>query len=208
MIAARYLPLGGMVLFFLVGFAWREWWHRRRFGQSGVMLFRSGIPTQIWRDSLALGFFFLSLAQAVIAAVWPAWWQRWSLLETPLPAMQQALGAAILFGGIALLVIAQRDLGNSWRIGIEEDARPGFVSKGLFRFCRNPIFFAVIVVLSGYAILLPTWLSAGLWIATVLLVRRQVQEEEAYLRRAYPNDFSLYARQVGRFLPGLGRLKE
>ena len=87
------------------------------------------------------------------------------------------------------------------------DARPGLVCEGLFRWCRNPIFFAVLTIVGGYAILLPTWLSLALWVATFLLVERQVREEEAYLARAYPESFPAYARRIGRFLPGVGCLK-
>jgi protein-S-isoprenylcysteine O-methyltransferase Ste14 len=37
-------------------------------------------------------------------------------------------------------------------------------------------------------------------------IRRQVAEEERYLRHAYGADYSAYAAQVGRFTPWLGRL--
>ena len=204
---ARFLPLAGMILFFVIGFWWREWLHRRKFGQSGIMLFRSGVPGQLWRDSLALSLFLLSLAQGLLAAFWRGAWHKWSVLPQPADVIWQAFGGIVLFGGITLLALAQRDLGKSWRIGIEENARPGLVCEGLFRWCRNPIFFAVLTIVGGYAILLPTWLSLALWVATFFLVERQVREEEAYLARAYPENFPAYARNIGRFLPGIGCLK-
>lgn len=203
----RFLPLAGMLIFFAVGFAWRAWSHRRRFGHSGVMLFRSGIPGQRWRDALALGFFLISLAQAASAAIWPSAWEHWSAIAQPAGVIWRTVGATVLFGGIVLLALAQRDLGKSWRIGIEETARPGLVCEGLFRISRNPIFSAVILVLGGYAMLLPTRLSVALLLATIFLVRSQVDKEETYLRRSYPDEFAAYASRVGRFLPGLGRLK-
>lgn len=195
-----------MLLFFAVGFVGRAWMHRRRFGTSGVMLFRSGVPGQRWRDSFAISLFLLSLAQAVAAAAWPAGWWKFSVLPQPAGTLWQICGGAILLGGIACLALAQHHLGSSWRIGIEEEARPGLISGGLFRFCRNPIFLAVLIVLAGYTLLLTTWFSLALWLATAVLVKRQVSEEEAYLRRAYPEEFPAYARRVGRFLPGIGRL--
>ena len=45
------------------------------------------------------------------------------------------------------------------RIGIEDAARPGLVTGGLYRFCRNPIFLALLVVIAGYTLMLPTVLS-------------------------------------------------
>ena len=43
---------------------------------------------------------------------------------------------------------------------IDEDAaRPDSVTGGLYRFCRNPIFLALLVVIAGYTLMLPTVLS-------------------------------------------------
>src|SRR3989442_12529051 len=92
---------------------------------------------------------------------------------------------AVLLGGVALLVVAQLQLGASWRIGIEEGARPGLATSGVYRFCRNPIFFAILIVLTGYTPLLPTRLSLILLVSPFVGMRLQVLTEEAYLSNAY-----------------------
>jgi protein-S-isoprenylcysteine O-methyltransferase Ste14 len=104
-------------------------------------------------------------------------------------------------------VTAQLHLGASWRIGIDEGASPGLVTSGLYRFCRNPIFLALLVTLSGYTLMLPTRLSLGLLLGAYIGVRQQVAAEEAYLLRTYGESYREYARRVGRFLPGLGRFR-
>ena len=109
--------------------------------------------------------------------------------------------------GLILLVAAQLHLGAAWRIGIEEGARPGLVTGGLYRFCRNPIFLALLVFVSGYVMLLPTRLSLALLLGACIGVRLQVAAEEAYLLAAYGETYRDYARRVGRFLPGAGRLR-
>src|SRR5215813_8055830 len=40
--------------------------------------------------------------------------------------------------------------------------QPGLVMNDLYRFCRNPIFLAILIVLTGYTLLLPTRLSLTL----------------------------------------------
>jgi protein-S-isoprenylcysteine O-methyltransferase Ste14 len=115
-------------------------------------------------------------------------------------------GAALLLIGLALLVTAQLQLGASWRIGVDESARPGLVTTGLYRFCRNPIFLALLLTWTGYTLLLPTTLSLCLLIGGLIGVRQQVLLEEAYLMRTYGDAYSEYARQVGRFMPGIGKL--
>jgi len=98
------------------------------------------------------------------------------------------------------------DLGASWRIGIEERARPGLITGGLYRFSRNPIFLALIAVLAGYTLLLPTMLSALILVGACIAIRQQIAEEESYLLRAYGEQYREYARRVGRLLPGIGKL--
>jgi protein-S-isoprenylcysteine O-methyltransferase Ste14 len=104
------------------------------------------------------------------------------------------------------MVVAQLDLGASWRIGIEEGARPGLVVGGLYRVCRNPIFLAMLIALTGFTILVPTWLSLATLIGAAIGIRAHVRDEEAYLKRTYGPAYADYARRVGRFVPGIGRL--
>jgi protein-S-isoprenylcysteine O-methyltransferase Ste14 len=144
--------------------------------------------------------------QAVTYAVNPAALTPLALLPPPHGGPWLALGAVALFGGTALMVAAQLDLGASWRVGIDERARPGLVTTGLYAFSRNPIYLAVFVTVAGYITLLPTWLSLAVLAASVAGIRRQVLAEEGYLRRAYGDEFTAYERHVGRFLPKLGSI--
>jgi len=70
----------------------------------------------------------------------------------------------------------------------------------------NPIFFAILVMLAGYTLLLPTRLSLLLLVGAFIGIRQQVLTEEAYLSRTYGEAYRAYARHVGRFVPGRGKL--
>ena len=202
--ASRYLPLVGVALLCVVAFIWRPWLQLRRHGSRGIVVFQPGSRAQFVRECCGVLLLVLLFGQAIAAAWWPE-------ALSPLGAehdgieVQRFSGAVLRFGGIALLIAAQLDLGASWRIGIEEGAAPGLVTGGLYRFCRNPIFLALIVIVAGYALLLPTRLSLILLVGAYIGVRQQVSAEEAYLMRTYGNSFREYARRVGRFLPGIGR---
>src|SRR5438093_1155447 len=152
-----------------------------------------------------LGLFLAG--QAVMAAASPESLASRYVIEPPSVAILPVLGMAVLLGGAVLLVVAQLELGASWRIGIEQGARPGLVTSGVYRFCRNPIFFAILSVLTGYTLLLPTRLSLVLLVSAFVGMRLQVLTEEAYLSKAYGATYREYARGVGRFLPGIGRLR-
>jgi len=98
-------------------------------------------------------------------------------------------------------------MGSSWRVGIDEQARPGLVTSGLYRFTRNPIYLALFVTLAGLVVVLPTWPTLVGALVSVAAIRNAVRAEERYLRRAYDGEFDAYARRVGRFVPGLGTLR-
>ena len=89
----------------------------------------------------------------------------------------------LLFVAFGLLVIAQLNLGASWRVGIEEGARPGLITGGLS-------------VLSALML-------AGAYVG----VRQQIAAEEDYLARTYGAEYREYARRVGRLVPGIGKLE-
>ena len=78
---------------------------------------------------------------------------------------------------------------------------PEIVTGGLYRFCRNPIFLALLVVIAGYTLMLPTVLSLVLLAGAYLGIRLEIAAEERYLEPAYGNSFRDYAGRVGRLLP-------
>jgi protein-S-isoprenylcysteine O-methyltransferase Ste14 len=203
----RILPLVGVLLFIAIAFGWRPWLQRRRYGTSGLLLFRSQERTQTIRDTLAVVWLVLLVGQAAAVALWPDWLPHRTLLAGLANDLLRTVGAVLLLGGLVLLVTAQLDLGASWRIGIEEGARPGLVTRGLYRFCRNPIYLAFAIVMLGYAMLLPTLLSLIMLIATYVGFRQQTLREEEYLIRTYGESYRDYTSRVGRFWPGLGKLR-
>jgi protein-S-isoprenylcysteine O-methyltransferase Ste14 len=203
----RFLPLIGLFLVFAIAGCWRPWLQRRRYGTSGIALFKSKTPGQNLRDAMLVVLAVPLAGQAVVAAGSP---ERLSLLgaaDRSAGGLWQFAGAGLMFAGIALLAAAQLDLGASWRIGIDDGAKPGLVTGGLFRFCRNPIFLALLVIITGYTLMIPSVLSLALLVGAYIGIRLQIAAEESYLQRAYGDSFREYAHKVGRLLPGIGKLR-
>jgi protein-S-isoprenylcysteine O-methyltransferase Ste14 len=116
-------------------------------------------------------------------------------------------GLAPAVGGIAATFYAQMAMGASWRIGVDPGESTRLVTAGPFAVVRNPIYAAMIPTAIGGVMLVPNWVSlaglAGLGIALELQVR---VVEEPHLRRRHGGAYAAYAAQVGRFVPGIGRL--
>jgi protein-S-isoprenylcysteine O-methyltransferase Ste14 len=123
------------------------------------------------------------------------------------PALH-AVGMALAVAGIAATFYAQLAMGESWRIGVDPAERTALVTDGPFGLVRNPIFAAMLPTGLGLALLVPSWVAlvgvAGLGLALELQVR---VVEEPHLLRAHGEAYAGYAARVGRFLPGVGRLR-
>jgi len=197
------LILTAVIAYVGVAFVWptlRVW---RRYGVWPVVFAREAAPAQ-----RALGWLTRGLLVAIVAASVG----RIALGPDPLgiwdPSPSVKLFGWLLFGaGAALTVAAQLRMGASWRVGIDD--RPTvLVSEGVFRLVRNPIFTGLLILLAGYACLMPAWWSIGLWLATALGLRIQIAHEERHLVRLHGRTYLDYAVRVGRLLPVLGRLRE
>jgi protein-S-isoprenylcysteine O-methyltransferase Ste14 len=202
----RYVPLAGVVLMVAITGCLRPWLQYRRYGTFGIELFRSGRWSQNLRDGALLVLVALLIAQAIVAATSRNEPTPLIVGEGAARDLLSVAGTVLMFTGIVLLAAAQLNMGASWRMGIKEGDAPGLVTGGIYTICRHPIYLGLIATLAGYAALLPTPLSLALLAATYVGARRQAAAEEAYLDRTYGAAYRDYARRVGRFLPGLGRL--
>ncbi len=98
-------------------------------------------------------------------------------------------------------------MGSSWRIGVDPEERTELVTGGVFGRCRNPIYTFMIIAWVGFALLVPTWvaLAAGVLLITGIQVQVRLVEEP-HMIRTHGETYLTWARSVGRFVPGLGRL--
>ncbi|HWM54842.1 MAG TPA: isoprenylcysteine carboxylmethyltransferase family protein [Solirubrobacterales bacterium] len=117
-------------------------------------------------------------------------------------------GFVFAVAGIAATFYAQVAMGASWRIGVDPGERTRLVTGGPFALVRNPIFAAMLPTALGLALLVPSWVAfaglAGLMLALELQVR---VVEEPYLLSVHREEYAAYSARVGRFLPGVGRIR-
>lgn len=137
--------------------------------------------------------------------VWTAGPERLGIW-LPSPLLQRA-GWTLVALGFLITILAQRQMGSSWRIGID-DRPTELVTHGLFRCCRNPIFSGMVATLLGLVMVAPAaWTCAGFLVACCLIAI-QVRLEEDMLLRLHGLAYRTYASRVGRFVPLIGRLAD
>ena len=203
-ISAAVLALVLLAVFGLLGFVWRAWLQRRRTGSTGFRGISGNIGSAEWVAGLG---FAISLIVAVVGPVL----QLWGVI-TPLPVLQadgiQIAGIMSALLGIVLTVWAQLDMGDSWRIGVDESESTALVHTGMFGRVRNPIYTAMLTFDVGIALLTPNFVTiAGLILAVSALELQVRRVEEPYLLGKHGEAYRGYTASVGRFIPGVGLLR-
>jgi protein-S-isoprenylcysteine O-methyltransferase Ste14 len=197
-----WITLGLVLVYYAVAFGLRSYRHLQATGSTG---FRglSGRPLSLeWLGGV---LFIAAMALTLLAplAVLLGW-----LPPPEIGPGQFVLGGAAVLVGIAATYAAQTSMGGSWRIGVSEGERTRLVTTGPFALVRNPIFACMLFTAGALVVLLPNTVSLaalGCLLAAVELQVRWV--EEPYLLRSHGAAYRAYARRVGRFVPGLGKLR-
>ena len=199
------MPATALVLylvFAVLGFGWRSWTQHRRTGSTGFRGIHGRPGSLEW--FAGAGFIAAILAGAAAPLL-----QLLGIL-TPIALLQapwiQVGGTVLAVAGIAATLYAQRDMGESWRIGVDPSETTTLVLRGVFGLVRNPIFTAMLIFAAGITLITPNPLAlaafAVLW-ATIELQVRVV--EEPYLNTIHGQAYRDYCGAVGRFVPYIGR---
>lgn len=190
-----------LVGFFVVGIVLPTLRVRKRTGAWAVTVFsRESRAERLM--GIVLATLMIALAAWIIAysawgpgrlGVWDAGsWLIWA-------------GWLVVLDGFALVVIAQVQMGASWRIGID-DQPTDLVSQGLFKLVRNPIYSGIIAMMLGVVLIGPAVWSIALFAAVFAAIRVQTLREEAHMIDMHGEAYLAWASRVGRFFPGVGLL--
>ena len=120
---------------------------------------------------------------------------RW--LEGPLFAIAGWIMLAVSF---IWILVAQHQMGKSWRIGIDEKHTTGLVTGGIFKLSRNPVFLGMRINLLGLFLILPNAVTLALWLLGDVLLQIQVYMEEEHLQQLHGPIYDRYRRKVRRWL--------
>lgn len=117
----------------------------------------------------------------------------------------QALAAGAIFACIGFVVA----LGAAWQFAhlrttlspMHPHRAQALVTKGIFRFTRNPMYLGMLLLLLGWVFVLGG-LSGGIVIALFIAVitRFQIMPEEQALLKRFGDEFLLYKTKVRRWI--------
>lgn len=108
-------------------------------------------------------------------------------------------GAAIMAAATMWTGVAQFAMGDSWRIGIPEQATR-LRTGGPFAVSRNPIFLGMLAFVVGLAVWSPSAVTFAFLAATYVSLEVQIRSEEAFLERAHGDAYRAYRARVRRWI--------
>lgn len=193
-----FLPIY-FLLFFGLAMFWRSYiaWKR-----TGINPYKLGTSDTV-HDFVGKLFHLTLIASALIVLVFTFLEQFYGfLIPIPwltLPALPM-IGLALLVLALIWVLIAQIQMGDSWRIGIDDQTVSPLVESGLFGISPNPIFLGMLVMLVGMLLILPTAITLLVTTLGVVLIHIQVRLEEPFLLEKYGNAYMNYQKRVRRWI--------
>lgn len=133
-----------------------------------------------------------AIGGAVYGVLTPVAW-----LESP---WVQWTAGGVLVAALVWSIVAQAQMGASWRIGIDREHRTELVTHGVFRLSRNPIFLAMRVSLFALFFCAPNALSLATALVGNVLIQVQVRLEERHLAALHGDAYGDYRNNVRRWL--------
>lgn len=126
----------------------------------------------------------------------------------PTDMLRLVIGAILAIDGLAISIwsivyMRLRGNGNPMdAFGHEVAPRTKhLMTDGPYRLSRNPMLTGTFVYLIGICTWLWTWQALAVFIIFVVIMLVQVRTEENRLRRDFGEEYEVYCRRTGRFLP-------
>jgi len=193
-----FLPIY-LLAYFSAAFFWRSYAVWKRSGVNPVVFKGSDSAHDL------IGRVFKALLATIVAVVFIyafvpnayqylmpiSWFERTWIKLTAI---------VLLLVSLLWTILAQAQMGNSWRIGIDTDHRTELVQNGVFKISRNPIFVGIMVTLLGLFLIIPNVVTLITLLLGVILIGIQVRLEEEYLTSKHGEKYLEYRRNVRRWI--------
>lgn len=192
----RWLPFILFVLFFALALV----------GRSLLAWHRTGINPIVWpHDDSTEGYIARAMHAATAALLigfalhGAGLSMRFGLLPWAGSMQGYSAGVALFAIALACVIVAQLQMGASWRIGIDHARATALVSHGLYAWSRNPIFLGMRVALLAALLMVPTAITLAAAVALEVLMQLQVRLEERHLLQLHGDAYRSYCARVRRW---------
>ena len=129
-------------------------------------------------------------------------------LTFPFPSWLRWAGVAVAILCIPFLVWVQHTLGKQWstHLRLREDHR--LVTNGPYKWIRHPMYVVLFLFLLSVGLATTSTLIAVLNMLLIAVFYRRITKEEKMMTERFGNEYRMYMKNTGRFLPIVKRSKK
>jgi len=127
----------------------------------------------------------------------PAWLFGITLVDS-LPA--KIMGALLVLAAFLLRALAMIALGDSWRLGLDENVPGPLVTTGVYAVSRNPIYLFFNLWFIGTFLLNGTLIFLTFALLASVNLHYQILQEERFLAEVHGTEYERYCACTPRYL--------
>lgn len=168
----------------------KQWMQKRRGIQT--MQIGRGKEAQTHTVETLRGIATMGIIPAQLLSITFGW--------SHLPANARFTGFCIAMLGNLIFLISVLCMKDNWRAGIPDKDRTELVTKGIYRYSRNPAFLGFDLQYLGVLLMFCNLLTAAFTAFAVTMLHLQILQEERYLTAAFGGEYLAYQHRVFRYL--------
>jgi protein-S-isoprenylcysteine O-methyltransferase Ste14 len=191
--------LGFLVLYFLVVFVIPSVRVKRKTGINPYV-FKNTDSAHDFLGKVSAPITSLIFIVALVNLFYPEGLQYFAPFTWLEISILKYTGFAFIHLALLWIIVAQVQMSNSWRVGIDHSARTELKTNGLFSISRNPVFLGMLVTLAGIFFILPNAITLLVATVSVMLFQVQVRLEEEYLSNIHADKYITYCKKVRRWI--------
>jgi protein-S-isoprenylcysteine O-methyltransferase Ste14 len=193
-----FLPIY-LLGYFFAAFFWRSFVVWKRTGINPVV-FKGSDNAHDFIGRVFKLLFVVVVGVVIVYSFFDMTYQYLDPFTLPGQDSIRAIGVVLLLLSLVWTVLAQSQMGDSWRIGIDGDHPTRLVSTGVFGLSRNPIFVGMMITLLGLFLVIPNVVTLLTLVLGVVLINIQVRLEEEHLWKLHGDEYENYRRRVRRWI--------
>lgn len=117
-----------------------------------------------------------------------------------------SLGSLLALSGVLLFWRSHRDLGRQFSVMLEVKASHEFISRGVYKNIRHPMYTAAFAVSTAQLLLIGNFVVAPAFLLTfTLLYCTRIHHEEQMMLDRFGSAYADYQRRTNRLFPSLRR---
>jgi len=144
---------------------------------------------------------FVRLIWAPLLATWIVY--PWLHLDkaSSISSLIAILGAIACLVALTASYHCWREMGTSWRIGIDPDEKTEMIVGGAYHYVRHPIYALSILLVWGSLAACPDLVMLLVAFFHSVLMLTEARREEKYMLHTHGQPYADYMKTTGRFIP-------